>query len=150
MTPCGLVLSVAWLIGLLLTAPSVTAQTSRSDSAKSYLERGGAWLKKGEIERAISDFDLAIATDRGLAAAWYNRGITLMNAGRLNEALASFNSAIELYPSDAQAHNNRGLTKLKLSDRTGAEADFRHALELEPGMKEAGENLRKLLGAVAP
>jgi len=43
MTPRGLVSPVAGLIGLLLAAPSVTAQTSRADSAKSYLERGGAW-----------------------------------------------------------------------------------------------------------
>ena len=49
MTPRGLVLSVAGLIGLLLAAPSVMAQTSRADSAKSYLERGNAWLKKGEL-----------------------------------------------------------------------------------------------------
>jgi Flp pilus assembly protein TadD len=49
------------------------------------------------------------------------------------------------YPSDAQAHNNRGLTKLKLGDVEGARGDFERALELQPGMKEAEENLNRLL-----
>src|SRR5215813_13465485 len=81
MSPCGLVLFFAGLIVLLLAGPSVTGQTSRADSAKSYLERGSGWLKKGEIERAISDFDLAIATDQRLAAAWYNRGLAHYRQG---------------------------------------------------------------------
>jgi hypothetical protein len=31
-------------------------------------------MKKGEIERAIADYGLAIATDALSAAAYYNRG----------------------------------------------------------------------------
>ena len=43
--------------------------TSRSVTAISYIERGAAWLAKGELERAIGDFDLAIASDPGHAGA---------------------------------------------------------------------------------
>ena len=72
-----------------------------------------------------------------------------MSAGRLREALASFDRAIDLYPSDAQAHNNRGLAKLKLGDVEGARTDWMRALELQPGMKEAEENLKRLVAAGA-
>ena len=40
---------------------------SRSATAISYIERGGAWLAKGELERALADYDLAIASDPNLA-----------------------------------------------------------------------------------
>src|SRR5262245_65986658 len=96
MTPWGLVLSVAGLIGLLLAAPSVRAQKSRADTAKSYLERGGGWLKKGELERAISDFDVAIATDERLAAAWYNRGLARYRRGDRAGALGDYKPALQL------------------------------------------------------
>src|SRR5215475_12370867 len=94
MTPRGIVLSIAGLMGLLLAAPSATAQTSRADTAKSYLERGSAWLKKGELERAISDFNLAIATDHQLAAAWYNRGVARSRQGDRDGALRDYNRAL--------------------------------------------------------
>src|SRR5215470_7674716 len=103
MTPRGIVLSVAGLIGFLLAAPSVTAQTSRADTAKSYLERGGGWLKKGELERAISDFDLAIATDQRLAAAWYNRGLARYRRGDRAGALGDYNQALQLAPRHVEA-----------------------------------------------
>src|SRR5215813_7633094 len=95
MTPRGIVLSVAGLMGLLLAAPSVTAQTSRADTARSYLERGGSWLKKGELERAISDFDLAIATDGSLSAAWHNRGLARYRRGDRAGALRDYNRALQ-------------------------------------------------------
>jgi len=39
-----------------MTAPAnVKAKNSRASSATSYLERGGSWMAKGEIEHAIAD-----------------------------------------------------------------------------------------------
>jgi len=105
-----------------------------------------ALSRQGSLNDALARYDAALALAPQLVAAWYNRGLDLMNAGRLQEALASFDRGIELYSSDAQAHNNRGLTKVKLGDRQGAEADFRRALEIEPGLREAQENLERLLG----
>src|SRR5262245_36701264 len=37
--------------------------TSRSATASAYIERGTAWFVKGDYERALVDFDLAIASD---------------------------------------------------------------------------------------
>src|SRR5262245_42157294 len=66
--------AAACVLGWTLAVTNVSAQSSRADSAQSYMERGSTWLKKGEFERAISDFSLAIATDQLIAAAWYGRG----------------------------------------------------------------------------
>ncbi len=49
--------------------------TSRSDTAISYIERGNAWLAKSEWERAIADFDFAIASDPNLAPGYNSRAV---------------------------------------------------------------------------
>ncbi|MCI0695008.1 tetratricopeptide repeat protein [candidate division KSB1 bacterium] len=54
----------------LLVFDDAVAQASRAVSAKSYVERGNSWLEKGEIERAIADYDLALAFDSRAAARW--------------------------------------------------------------------------------
>ena len=75
-----------WLVALTLT---VTAQTrtenSRAASAASYLERGNQWLAKGDLERALADYDLAIASDPRAAIAYYNRGIVRQRQGEWTE-----------------------------------------------------------------
>ena len=105
--------------------------------------------KQCRLDDALVRYDAALTLAPQLVAAWYNRGLDLMNAGRQQEAWADFSRAIELYPSDAQAYNNRGLAKLRLGDREGARADFTRALELQPGMKEAEENLKRLLASTS-
>src|SRR5262245_20185793 len=71
----------------LLTSCGAAAQTSRADSAKSYVARGNEWMKKGEIERAIADYDLAIASDAMSAVAYYNRGVARSRKGALAGSL---------------------------------------------------------------
>src|SRR5262249_56347614 len=49
-----------FILWLVTAAANVLAQNSRASSAASYLERGNSWMAKGEIERAIADYDLPI------------------------------------------------------------------------------------------
>jgi len=46
-----------------LSQAVVQAQNSRAATAASYLERGNEWMANGEWDRAIDDYDLAIAFD---------------------------------------------------------------------------------------
>src|SRR5262245_30666027 len=83
-----------WL-GLMLVALTVTAQPSRASSATSYLERGNAWMAKGEIERAIVDYDFAIAFDSRSAPAYYSRAIAREYKGDLAGAVSDYDQAIK-------------------------------------------------------
>src|SRR5215468_5590598 len=85
---------ILWLV----TAAPVQAQNSRAYSAASYLERGNAWMAKGEIERAIADYDLAIAFDSRSALAYYNRAIARGLNGDLDGAIRDYDRTIELNP----------------------------------------------------
>src|SRR5262245_30240215 len=95
------------LLWLIATAAYGQAQTSRASSAASYLERGNSWMAKGEIERAIADYDLAIAFDAN-SVAYYNRGLARQRKGDLAAAISYYNRAIELNPRHAEAYSSRG------------------------------------------
>ncbi len=84
------------VIFLLIIPVSAHAQVTHRASAASYLERGNAWAAKGEWERAIADFDLAIAFDPSFAGAYYNRAIARHRVGNLVGALADLDRAIRL------------------------------------------------------
>jgi Tfp pilus assembly protein PilF len=66
------------------------AQTSRRESASSYLERGNQWLQKGEVERAMEDFTFAVSFDPTLDQAYFNRGIARERKGDTEKRLAKF------------------------------------------------------------
>src|SRR5262245_49462751 len=91
----GILRSLIILLCLVTAAANVQAQTSRASSAASYLERGNQWLAKGEWDRAIADYDLAIAFD-ARAAIYNNRGLAKQRKGDLAGALSDYNRAIEL------------------------------------------------------
>jgi hypothetical protein len=61
-------LKVAWLrfvlAGILFAAPAVKAQSSREKSAASYFARGIEWQARGEFDRSIADFGIAIRRPR--------------------------------------------------------------------------------------
>jgi tetratricopeptide (TPR) repeat protein len=81
---------------------------SHSDLALLYNNRGVEYANKGDLDRAMADYDQAIALDAKLAAAYNNRGLAYHNKGNLDHAIADFSAAIALDPKDAKAYNNRG------------------------------------------
>ena len=100
--PCLIVFS------LVVTAWEVQAQTSRADSAASYIYRGNDWLTKGEVDLAIADYNLAIAFDPRSSVAFINRGRIWELKGDLERALAHYSRAIELDHQNDKAFYNRG------------------------------------------
>jgi tetratricopeptide (TPR) repeat protein len=100
---------VSLLVALSLLAHAIAQpQNSRARSAASYVERGSAEYAKGEWDKAIADFDLALTLDPHSAPAFYNRGLAHIAKGDLIAAIADFNQAIALNPKLAEAYANRG------------------------------------------
>jgi tetratricopeptide (TPR) repeat protein len=108
-----IVRGLIFLLWLVTAATNVQAQSSCASSAATYLERGNKWMKKGEIERAIADYGLAIATDALSAAAYYNRGVARRQKGDLSGELSDWDRAIELNPRYADAYLNRGALRYR-------------------------------------
>ena len=96
------------------------------------VDRGIEKAKKGDLDGALADFNLAIKLSPNNAVAYYNRA----HAKRLKKdaagALADCTRAIELDPKFGEAYFERGTLKGRSKDVDGAIADFTRAIELKP------------------
>lgn len=71
--------------------------------------KGIAYFKKGQYDRAISDFNKALEIEPKSARVYINRGAGYMGKGQYEEAISDFNKAIEINPRYAIAYYGRGL-----------------------------------------
>jgi tetratricopeptide (TPR) repeat protein len=117
---------------LLITVSVAHSQSSRSDSAISYYNRGNLWYSQGEFDRAIKDYDFAIVFDPHCAEAYSNRGLARYDSRDVAGAIADFTRAIELSPKLADAYYNRGVARLVQRSPDSAIADFDRAIKLKP------------------
>ena len=101
-----------------------------------YNYRGLAFENMGQFEKAIEDFDRAIALDPYFRDAFLNRGTAFENIGRFDSAIENFDRAIALSPS-YEAHFNRGITFEKTGQFAKAIADYDNAIALDPSRYEA-------------
>jgi tetratricopeptide (TPR) repeat protein len=109
-----------------------SGQPSRRASAVSYCLRGVEHHRRGEIDQAMDDFNMALKFDPTYATAYYNRGVAYYDKGDRDSALAYYSRAIELNPRYADALYNRGIVRKEKGDLDGAIADYDRALLLKP------------------
>jgi len=102
-----------------------------------YINLGNIYSGKGNDEKAISDFDQAIALDPDYAEAYRERGITYGNKGDLDQAIADLSKAIELFPDFADAYHDRGNVYSGKGDIDNAISDLNQAIIIDPNFAEA-------------
>jgi tetratricopeptide (TPR) repeat protein len=114
-----------------------SGETGRRGRAVAYYHRGQAWLKTGDDNRAIADFDASIRLDPASAWTFNNRGTAWYFKGDREHALDDFNEAVRLDPDYALAWHNRGEVRKDKGDLNGAIADYGTAIRLDPGYTAA-------------
>jgi tetratricopeptide (TPR) repeat protein len=114
-----------------------SGKLSKSNLAIVYNNRAVEWRKKGDLARAISDYDEAIRNDPNYAEAHSNRGNAYRAKGDLDRAIADYSKAIRLKPNFANAYYNRGLTYRDKEDVDRAISDFTHASRANPSDPDA-------------
>jgi tetratricopeptide (TPR) repeat protein len=107
--------------------------------------------KRKNFEKAIDDFDAAIASDppvfRGLWRSWLRvygkshyelgfvdvlRGVIWVARGDPDKALTDFNKAIEIYPKEPAAFIDRGNLWSQGGEADKAIADYDQAIQISP------------------
>jgi lipoprotein NlpI len=131
-------LALAGAASLILAAWLGCHNSSRDAGA--LTSAGVTHLQMGQWDRAIRDFDRALALQPGLVVAWKQRGLAHRGKRDYERALADFDQAILLAPSDARLYTDRGLTFELLGDYTQAIRDFDRAISFKPNHAPAIEN----------
>jgi tetratricopeptide (TPR) repeat protein len=91
----------------------------KADRIKALTTRAAAYDRRGQIDRAIGDYDMALRLDPTLADIFNARGELWRKKGDRSRALADFGAAIKLNPSNSAARANYKSLALEL-ERLGA------------------------------
>ena len=97
-----------------------------------YQERGNAWIKMQEFDKAIFDLNQAIKINSGNPKLYYNRGLAYVGLKNYQQAISDWSQAILLNPQYAPAYQNRGQTYAILQKSDRAIEDFEQALKINP------------------
>ena len=83
-------------------------------------------------DRAIEDFNRAIALGRNNDWAYIERGVAYAHKGDFDSAIKDFNQAIRLEPNSAHAYEHRGDVYNTRGEYDRAIADYTMAISLDP------------------
>lgn len=105
--------------------------------AEVYNNRGIAYCKIDEFDKALNDLNTAIELNPDDFIAYNNRGNVYRRKDEINNALGDFNIALTLKPDYADAYHNRSNVYSNEGSFDRALKDLNMAIELEPDFAEA-------------
>jgi protein O-mannosyl-transferase len=105
--------------------------------AFAYNNRALAFIEEGQDDRALKDFDKAIAIDPADYRAYNNRGCLYFGTGLTDKSIEDFNKAISINPKYDKAYNNRGFAYIEKTQYDRAIEDYSKAIALNPRYDKA-------------
>jgi len=100
--------------------------------APAVMNRGNAYSAKGDLDRALQDYDQAIELNPGSAGAYVNRALALARKGELESAMNDYAKAISLNPQQWQAYFNRAAELRDRGKLCEAMDDLDKVMKLNP------------------
>src|SRR5207244_3554172 len=73
-----------------------------------FYNRGSAYMRRGDFERAVYDYSEAIGFSPGDSDSYVSRGRAFDAIGDEDQAIENFTHAIALDPNNAAAFHHRG------------------------------------------
>ncbi|MCH2234256.1 MAG: tetratricopeptide repeat protein [Crocinitomicaceae bacterium] len=99
--------------------------------SKDYLS-GLDLMEKGEWEKAIKKFTMALEASPNDVECFSKRGVCYLNLNKHDLSMFDFNKALELEPNYSYRYACRAFLKTRMRDMDGAIKDYEKALELDP------------------
>lgn len=102
-----------------------------------YYMRAIIYEKKGDIEKAFSDYSKVIELEpngKGVEIVYTNRATIYLKKGEYDKAIEDYNKAAKIAPGTWQIYNQRAVAKLMKRDMEGSLADYEKAIELQPNI----------------
>jgi tetratricopeptide (TPR) repeat protein len=105
-----------------------------------YMSRGVHYSWKGQLDKAIADYNKAIELDPKLAMAYRNRGRDYITLGNYDKAIEDFTESLKHEPRNAKAHCDRGRCYFLKGLYDQAIAEASHAIKSDPSLALAYYN----------
>lgn len=117
-------------------------------TSKNYLAHynlGSAFLKKGELDKAIAHFQESIEIKPDYVEAYGNLGLAHLQKREPDEAIRYFSKALERSPDLADLHNNFGNALAQKAQPKEAIAHYEKALQIKPDYADVHNNFGSAL-----
>ncbi|MFA5366970.1 MAG: tetratricopeptide repeat protein [Dehalococcoidia bacterium] len=101
------------------------------DSAFTYVWRGDAYFRLGEMDNALADFNQSIELEPDNAVFYRSRGIVYYYMGEMETALADFNQSIAVDPEYAHAYYWRAKVYYQSGEMDQALADLDQSIQFD-------------------
>lgn len=116
----------------------------RSDRAKTLINRGVVYLRRGAFSLCAKDLDRAEKLDASIGELYINRGVLMIRDHRYAEALVEINRGIALNPDELEkAYYNRGLANELSNNFQAAYVDYRKANSIKPDWPDAAKAMSR-------
>ncbi len=102
---------------------------------------GNAYARKGEYDKAIEEYEKALALNPTHVEAHNNLGNAYLSKGKYDKAIEEYEKALAGNPSLVEAHNNMGNAYARKGEFDKAIEAFEKALVSNPTHVEAHNNL---------
>jgi len=132
----GTVLQIGmWKNGITLWSRVIELEGESAPMA--YYYRGVVFEKRGQLDKALEDYNRAITIYPSYVQAYSDRGAVFEKMGLVQRALEDYNRAIDLDPSYYAAYNNKGTLYGKAESFGDAIESFNKAIAVNPGLADA-------------
>ncbi len=117
------------------------------DSAYAHNELGIGFEERGDLPRAMAEYEEAILLSPRMVRAWNNLGVALHHAGRRDAAAEKLRRAVEIDPAYAKSFVNLGNLYAEEGRLDDAVQQYRQAVRLAPRSVEFRISLGNALDA---
>lgn len=122
------------------TAIINSRQPTAVERSAAYTNRGRAFVRRNQPDRALADFAQAISLDSRNSRALANRGDLYSAMGELDRAVEDYDRALAADPRDFEAYSQRGNVRLMNGEFEQAIADYDKAIAINPKFANAYAN----------
>jgi len=108
--------------------------------AKTYYQQGNDYYEKGDYDKAIENYNMAILLNPVFSEAYFNRALSYYQLKNFDKSIADYTKSMELDPQNPIIYNNRGDAFYRKQDFQSAVKDYDKAIQLNPNYLKAFYN----------
>jgi len=108
--------------------------------AKTYYQMGNDFYEKGDYDKAIENYNMAILLNPVFSEAYFNRALSYYQLKNFDKSIADYTKSMELDPQNPIIFNNRGDAFYRKQDFQSAIKDYDRAINFNPNYLKAFYN----------